>query len=228
MSKPRIVALVPMRHSSERVPGKNYRPIAGQPLYHYIIRTLLTCPEVDEVAIDTDSPLVLEDCAQVFPSVRLIKRPEELRGGMVPMNDILLYDVTLLKADYFLQTHSTNPLLKVETISRAIERFLHSRPLYDSLFGVTRLQTRLWWSDGSPVNHDPAVLQRTQDLGPVFEENSNLYLFDRKTLQQRKNRIGERPLLFEIPRNEAWDIDEEIDFIIAERLIELSLNGTVE
>jgi CMP-N-acetylneuraminic acid synthetase len=142
---------------------------------------------------------------------------------MVPMNEILLHDVALAPADYYLQTHSTNPLLKRETVSRAIETFLRSLPDFDSLFGVTALQTRLWWADGSAVNHDPAVLARTQDLPPVLEENSNIYLFDRATLERRKNRIGDRPLLFEIPRAEAWDIDEEIDFVIAELLMERSL-----
>lgn len=222
MSRPRIVALVPMRHSSERVPRKNYRMIAGRPLYAHILTTLLACPEVDEVVVDTDSPLVLHDCARLFPTVRLIERPEALRDGMVPMNDVLLHTTSLVEAGYFLQTHTTNPLLKPETISRAIATFFDARPKYDSLFGVTALQTRLWWGDGTAVNHDPAVLLRTQDLPPVYEENSNLYIFDRQTLVRRQNRIGERPLLFPIPRDEAWDIDEETDFLIAEQLLELA------
>lgn len=225
MTQPRIVAFVPMRHSSERVPGKNYRPIAGRPLYHHIVSTLLACPSISEVAIDTDSPHIIAECREMFPAVHLLERPEALRGGMVPMNDILLHDVSQLEADYYLQTHSTNPLLLPETISRAIDAFLASLPDHDSLFGVTALQTRLWWADGSAVNHDPNVLARTQDLPPVYEENSNLYIFDKATLVNRKNRIGERPLLFEVPREEAWDIDEEIDFLIAEYLLNLSVKA---
>ena len=89
---------------------------------------------------------------------------------------------------------------------------------FDSLFSVTRIQTRLWDSSGRAVNHDPAVLLRTQDLPPLYEENSCLYIFTRSTLESRHNRIGERPLMFEIDRLEAWDIDEESDFRIAELL----------
>ncbi len=129
---------------------------------------------------------------------------------------MLLHDVTQVEADYYLQTHSTNPLLRTETITRAIERFLDNYPAYDSLFGVTRLQTRLWDEVARPVNHNPAILLRTQDLSPIYEENSNLYIFTRDTLEERHNRIGERPLLFEIDRLEAWDIDEELDFPNAE------------
>ena len=220
MTSPRIVALVPMRHSSERVPGKNYRQIAGSPLYHHIVRSLLACPSIAEVVIDTDSPFVLEDCRRSFPEVRLLERPQHLRDGLIPMNEILLHDTSLVGADFYLQTHSTNPLLKTATIERAIQTFLAAWPERDSLFGVTPWQTRLWWGDGSAVNHNPAVLERTQDLPPVYEENSNLYIFNRETLAARRNRIGERPLLFSIERLEAWDIDEEEDFQIARMLLE--------
>ena len=136
------------------------------------------------------------------------------------MNDVLLNSVFQVEADLYLQTHSTNPLLRTETISRAIDLFLNS-PNRDSLFGVTRLQTRLYDAGGTAINHDPNVLLRTQDLPPVYEENSNLYIFTRDTLLERKNRIGKKPLLFEIDRDEAWDIDEEIDFIISEFLYNL-------
>lgn len=216
--KPRIVALVPMRHHSERVPGKNYRPFAGRPLYHHIISSLLACSLIDEVVIDTDSPVIREDAAQHFPQVRLIERPEHLKAGTTPMNDVLLYDVTQVEADYYLQTHSTNPLLRTETITRAIRLFLDNYPMYDSLFSVTRVQTRLWDSLARAINHNPAILLRTQDLPPVYEENSCLYIFTRSTLEARHNRIGERPLMIEIDRLEAWDIDEELDFRIAEFL----------
>lgn len=214
----KLVALLPMRHQSERVPGKNYRSFAGQPLYHHILYSLLACPQISEVVINTDSPLIQDEVTARFPRVRLIPRPEHLLGGMVPMNEILLHDVTQVEADFYLQTHSTNPLLRPETIRRAIDQFLTNYPTHDSLFTVTRLQTRLWDQLGRAVNHNPAVLLRTQDLPPIYEENSNLYLFTRHALEQRRNRIGERPLLFEIDRQEAWDIDEETDFHIAELL----------
>ena len=65
----KIAAIVPMRHSSERVPGKNYRSFAGRPLYHHIISSLLACPQIGEVVIDTDSPTIIADAAQHFPQV---------------------------------------------------------------------------------------------------------------------------------------------------------------
>ena len=214
----RIAALVPMRHNSERVPGKNYRNFAGVPLYHRIVNSLLACPLIDEIVIDTDSPVIHEDAAQYFPRVKLLHRPEHLKAGTVPMNDVLLNDVNQVEADYYLQTHSTNPLLRPETINVAVKTFLDNYPLYDSLFGVTRLQTRLWDGLARAVNHNPAILLRTQDLPPIYEENSCIYIFTREILESKHNRIGNRPFLFEIERLEAIDIDEEPDFRIAELL----------
>lgn len=213
-----FAAIVPMRHFSERVPGKNYRSFAGAPLFHCVVQSLLACPEIDRVIIDTDSPVVRESSHRTFPDVTVLERPEHLRDDMTPMNEVLLHTTSQVAADYYLQTHSTNPLLTPGTISRAIRLFLESRDEHDSLFSVTRLQTRLWGEDGKPLNHDPARLVRTQDLPPVYEENSCLYLFSRESLLNGKNRIGVRPLMFEMDPIEAWDIDVETDFRIAEHL----------
>jgi CMP-N-acetylneuraminic acid synthetase len=214
-----LAALVPMRHHSQRVPGKNYRLLAGKPLFHHIIETLLAVPEIAEILVDTDSGPVIDGLRQYFPQVTIINRPEELRADHVPMNDILIHDTAQVQADFYLQTHSTNPLLKPQTIARAIQSLLTNYPSYDSLFSVTRLQTRLYFQDGRAINHDPTVLIQTQDLSPVYEENSCLYIFTRENLLKRHHRIGEKPLMFEMDAAEAWDIDEELDFTITDFLL---------
>lgn len=218
---PKIVALVPMRHHSQRVPGKNYRPMAGKPLFKYILDELQSVPEVDEILVDTDSPVILETLLQDYPKIRGINRPEHLRADTIPMNEILAYDSSLVEADFYLQTHSTNPLLRAATIAKAIRQFSASYPVYDSLFGVTRRQVRLWDQLGRPINHNPMILLQTQDLPPVYEENSCIYMFTRQNLMTRRNRLGERPMMFEIDPLEAWDVDDEVDFKLAEQLLML-------
>ncbi|MBI3166635.1 MAG: acylneuraminate cytidylyltransferase family protein [Chloroflexi bacterium] len=215
----KLAALVPMRHHSQRVPGKNYRALAGKPLFHHIIDTLLAVPEIEAILVDTDSEPVMDGIRRVFPTVNLIQRPEHLRPDDIPMNEILLHDTAQVQADFYLQTHSTNPLLKPETVSRAIQLLVTNYPRHDSLFSVTRLQTRLYFQDGRPINHNPLELIQTQDLPPVYEENSCLYIFTRENLQRKRHRIGDSPLLFEIDPGEAWDIDEEFDFEIADFLM---------
>ncbi len=207
-----IAALVPMRHQSIRVPEKNYRMLAGKPLYSYIIHTLLDCPEIGQVVVDTDSPVVKAGLLENFPQVKIIDRPDHLCADTIPMNEILLHDCRLVQADLYLQTHSTNPLLKTATVSGAIQTLLARLDQNDSLFTVTRLQTRLWNASGQPLNHDPGELIRTQDLPPVFEENSCIYLFNGNILAERHNRLGYKPLMYEINADEAWDIDEDVGF----------------
>ena len=216
---PRVVALVPMRDRSERVPGKNYRDLAGKPLFHYILNSLKSCPEISDIVVDTDSDAIKKGVAKEFPQVLILDRPQELRRGEIPMNTILLHDTELIPADFYLQTHSTNPLLRSQTLSVALAAFFVAYPERDSLFGVTELHTRLYDANGRAINHDPHELLRTQDLPPIYEENSCLYIFTRDNLKKHSHRIGQSPLMFPVPRDEALDIDEELDFQIADFLM---------
>jgi CMP-N-acetylneuraminic acid synthetase len=215
----KVVALIPMRHHSQRVPGKNYRLLAGKPLYQHIVETLLACPEISQVVVDTDSAPILDGLRENFPQVLALERPEHLRADQVSMNEILAYDTSQVEADLYLQTHSTNPLLHSATVSHAIQGLLADYPAYDSLFSVTRIQVRLWDQLGRAINHNPAILLQTQDLPPVYEENSCIYIFSRENLLRRRNRLGDRPMMFPIEAAEAWDIDEELDFAIADFLM---------
>ncbi|MBI3216033.1 MAG: acylneuraminate cytidylyltransferase family protein [Mycobacterium sp.] len=216
----RTVAIVPMRHNSERVPGKNYRALAGIPLYHHVVRTLSAVPEIDLIVIDTDSEFIHEDCAENFPHVRVLRRPEHLRDGAIAMNDVLLNTLSQVDADIVLQTHSTNPFLRTATVSAALQQFAAPDREFDSMFSVTRLQARLWDADTQPVNHDPAVLLRTQDLAPLFIENSCFFIFTPELLRGRGNRIGARPFMVEMAPLEAVDIDTEEDFAMAAAIAE--------
>lgn len=216
----RTAAIVPMRHNSERVPGKNYRALAGIPLYHHIVRTLSAVPEVDAVVVDTDSDFIIDDCALHFPHVQVLRRPEHLRDGAIAMNDVLLNTLDQIDADIVVQTHSTNPFLKPNTLSAALKLFNEANGEFDSVFSVTRLQARLWDAETRPVNHDPSVLLRTQDLAPLFIENSCFFIFTPQLLQTRGTRIGESPLMFEMAPLEAVDIDTEDDFSLAVAIAE--------
>ena len=139
-----VTALVPMRHHSQRVPGKNFRPLDGHPLFEYILRTLIAVPEITNIMVDTDSVEIIAGIQSKFPSIRCVERPKELCADTISMNEILMYDTSLVESDFFFQTHSTNPLLQSKTISRAIQKLDELFPAYDSLFSVTRLQSRLW------------------------------------------------------------------------------------
>lgn len=211
--------LMPMKDHSARVPGKNLRAFCGKPLYRHLVERLLDSPYVAGVYIDTDSPGIVEDVRKTFPQkVNIIPRPKALCGDDAPFNDILKYDLSQIEGEGFLQVHSTSPLLTTDTINNAIERFVE-RGDHDSLFGVNKHQVRFYDREGKPVNHDPKdLLLRTQDLEPLFEEASNIYIFTREGFLKCGRRIGDRPLLFEVPKFECIDIDTEADFQLAEKM----------
>lgn len=211
----RLVALVPMKAHSERVPDKNVRNFNGRPLFHWILSSLNAAETVDEVVVDTDSSRIAREAADEFGATT-IDRPESLRGDEVSMNRIILHDVETVQADAYLQTHCTNPLLRTATIDDAFETFRESD--HDSLFSVTPHRTRLWTEDVEPVNHERDRLLPTQELDPVFEENSNLYFFTRDSVLERENRIGDDPGMYGMDAEEAVDIDYPRDFRYAEFL----------
>jgi len=216
-----ITALVPMKAHSERVPGKNLRPLGGRPLCLHILAVLQEVPAVARIVINTDSEEIARVCEDSF-AVTVHDRPEEIRGDFVSMNRIIADDLGRLREDeLFLQTHATNPLLSAGTLAAAIDTWLAARPDHDSLFSVTRHQARFYDSGARPVNHDPAELLRTQDLPPLYEENSCFYLFSRESFALAEQRIGSRPLLHEIDPLEAIDIDDERDWQLAEALLGL-------
>lgn len=219
MSQYRHVALLPMKAHSARVSGKNFRSFAGKPLFRWILDTLLSLDEVDLVVINTDAREILAGHGLVDSDrIRIRERKPELCGDFTSMNLVLADDIAAIRSETYLMTHTTNPLLGADTIRRALEAYQAAvgEGRADSLFAVNRYQTRFYRANGDPINHDPNNLIRTQDLEPWFEENSNLYVFSRSSFARTGARIGAQPLLFETPRAESADIDDQIGWDIAE------------
>lgn len=215
-----ITALLPMKGNSERVKNKNMRDFNGKPLYHAIVKTLLNVEYIDKIVINTDSEIIASDAIKNFgDKITIINRPENIIGDFVSMNDIIAYDLSQVEGQYFLQTHSTNPMLTANTLKNAIEFYFNNLDLYDSIFSVTKVQTRFYDTNSKPINHDLNNLIRTQDIPPFYEENSNFYIFSKESFKNSGNkRIGLKPKMFETNKLESIDIDEPEDFILAEIL----------
>lgn len=216
-----LVALLPMKAHSERVPGKNFRPLAGKPLFRWVLDTLLGLPEIERVVINTDARAILAQNGLVDSArVQIRDRRPEICGDHVSMNLVIADDLAAVPAATYLMTHTTNPLLGAGTLRSAIHAYRKGDAdgSADSLFTVKKVQTRFYRGDGSPVNHDPARLVRTQDLEPWYEENSSLYIFSGASFAASQARIGARPILFEMPKLESVDIDDPDDWAIAEAL----------
>jgi CMP-N-acetylneuraminic acid synthetase len=219
--KSRVVALLPMKANSERVKGKNFRLLAGKPLFQWILDALLANAEIDQVVINTDAKnILLENGLLESNRVVIRERKPELCGDLVSMNLILADDIAAVPADTYLMTHTTNPLISSDTIGQALDIYHEKSSSYDSLFSVNKVQTRFYRTDMSPVNHDPDDLIRTQDLEPWFEENSCIFIFNSESFAQTNARIGKSPQMFITPALESVDIDEPEDWEMASALAE--------
>lgn len=214
---------MPMKAISERVPGKNLKEFAGRPLYSVMLDLLLQSKYIEQVVINTDGEDLKNSILESYPEkVIVVDRIEEICGNYVSMNKIIEHDINAFEADIYVQTHSTNPLLKVESIDTAIEEMLEKLNENElaSVFSVTKVQKRFYTKDAKPLNHDPKMLV-TQHLEPMFEENSCFYVFTKKSFLDNDSRIGRYPYMIELDKIESTDIDDPEDFIIAEALYKL-------
>lgn len=208
-----------MKANSQRVKGKNFKPLHGKPLFRWILDSLLAIDEIDLVVINTDARHILAENGLTDSDRVLIRdRREDLIGDEVSMNLILSDDIANVPASTYLMTHTTNPMLSSATIQGALDAYRVGVKAgeADSLFTVNKIQTRFYRGDGSPVNHDPDNLIQTQDLEPWYEENSCLYIFTDQSFADTDARIGRAPIMQETPPLENVDIDTPADWAMAE------------
>lgn len=228
----RIAALLPMKANSSRVPGKNFREFCGKPLFRWVLDSLLKVDEIDSIIINTDARDILESNGLVASDRVIIRqRPVEICGDEVSMNKVIADDLKNVPADIYFMTHTTNPLLSSDTISKAIEEFknLDEAGEADSLFAVSKIQTRFYDKDCRAINHDPDNLIPTQDLEPWYEENSNFYVFTAGSFQKTNARIGARPAMHITPPKESIDIDTPEDWDMGVAVAQYFIdNGLVE
>ena len=220
----KIYAIIPIKHNSERVPGKNYKDFNGKPLFYWIIKTVLNCNYINKIIIDTDSPTIKKLVPMYFEKIDkiiLYNRPKHLHGGHIPTNDLFINVIEDLKldADYYFQTHTTNPMLKTTTINDAIGIFLKKKEEgYESMFSVKTHHTRFYDKNGNDMNHNRFKLIPTQELDPIYEENSCMYLFTKESLFKFKARIAKKAYMYKMNDIESTDIDWPDDFELAQNI----------
>jgi CMP-N-acetylneuraminic acid synthetase len=214
-------ALIPIKNHSARVPGKNFAILNGKPLFMWIIESLLEVSEISEILIDTDSKS--EELWQLNrnPKIKIQVRAPHLCGDEVDVNFLLKDLIQNNDGDDFIMTHVTNPFISALTINCVIESYHKSKLLgYDSLFTVDQIQGRLFDANLKPINHDIETLIKTQDLPPIYLENSCLYLFSRHSFNKTNRRIGLNPSIYVTPLLESIDIDTKEEWRLAQLVSE--------
>ena len=209
-----IVAIIPIKTNSERVPGKNFKLVNSKPLYRYMLEKAVVC-KFDKVYVDTDSVEIMEYCSK--HGIEVITRLPDLAKNSANGNDLLNYHAELIEADLYFQLFVTAPLLKVRSINACID-ILKNNKQYDSILTVEQIYSWFWF-DNKPVNYNPKVLPRSQDAQPIIQETTGLYGIRKEILHLGRCRIGDNPYFYVVDNNESIDLDNEGDFLKLESML---------
>ena len=215
----RIIAIIPARGGSKGIPRKNIKEFCGKPLIAHIIEAALKVKELDRIIVSTED----KEIAQVAKKygAEVLERPKELARDETPTFPVIRHAVTYLekeenyKPDVIVLLYSTSPLLKPERISEAVKMLINRN--LDSVLSVVEDKGHYWIEeDGKFERLYPKVLKNRQFTKPLFKENGAIYVCRRDILMQSETMIGGKVGLFEMQRGESIDIDEPLDFEIAE------------
>lgn len=217
----KVVAYVPMKLNNERLPNKNTKLFDnGRPLLSYIFDTLCQIKDLDSVYAYCSSDSVK---AYLPEQVRYLTRSASLDRAETKINEVMLGFAEEVDADVYVLAHATAPFVSVKSIEEGISKIVNEG--YDSALTVVKLQEFLW-KDAQPFNYNPAMVPRTQDLEPMYAETTGLYIYTRDLIVNKNRRIGVRPYLIPVSKIEAVDVNESIDFEIANAIAK-TMNSTV-
>ena len=212
-------AIIPVRAGSKRVPNKNIRSFADTNLLALKIRQLLSVEMLSAIYVSSDSDEMLS-LADSIGCIAL-KRPDEYSNDTVPMSEVYAYLASEVGEDVVVFTHVTNPLCRADAYSAAINTYGTRAPEYDSLTTVSDVKDFLYW-DGKTVNFDPKNKPRSQDLPDIVKLNHAISIAPKELMIREKNIFGANPYLMKLTDIQAFDIDTELDFEVAEFLFRRS------
>ncbi len=219
----KVVALVPIKLNSQRLPHKNILDLGGKPLCYHMTENLVNVNGIDEAYVYCSD----ESIKNYMPEkMKFLKRDSYLDGDLVKGQEIYESFINEVDADIYVLAHATAPFIKKETIQNALDKVLSGE--YDSALSVKRVQTFVWYK-GKTLNYDLENIPRTQDIEPIFYETSAFFIFKKEVFTKLgKRRIGNKPYFQEIDDIEAVDIDYPEDFKFTQAIMKSRNNSGEE
>ena len=210
----KVVALIPIKLNSQRLPHKNILDLSGKPLCTYMTENLLKVKKIDEVYVYCSD----EEIMDYMPKgVKFLKRDAYLDGDLVKGQEIYERFIKEVDADVYVLAHVTAPFIKSESISNALDKVLDED--YDSAMSVKKIKTFVWYK-GKTLNYSLEDIPRTQDIEPIYYETSAFFIFKKEVFTKLNHRrIGNKPYFQEIDDVEAIDIDYPEDFKFAQTIM---------
>lgn len=206
----KVAAFVPLKLENERLPGKNTKPFTGGvPLLQYVLRALVRVSGLSSIHVYCSDRSVKP---LLPPGVAFLPRSESLDQPTTRINEVMRAFAEDIEADVYVLAHATAPFMSKESVEHCVSAVVSGD--FDSALTVSRHSDFVWFR-GGPLNYDTANIPRTQDLEPVLIETTGLYVYPRYLITEENRRVGHRPFLLEVSKVEAIDVNDAIDFEIA-------------
>ena len=208
-----IKALIAARSGSLRVPNKNIRQFADTTLLENKIEQLFRIKELEGVVVNSNDESILEIAKK--HGCEIVKRNQSYATNTVCMSDVYVNIAENFDADIMLYANCTNPLLKDSTIINAIRTYYNVCSDFDSLNSAHLIKEFLF-KDNLPINYILNKQPRSQDLPDIYALNFAINIIPKNAIIKQHNIVGKNPYIFKIDEMEAIDIDNQIDFDLAE------------
>jgi len=221
-----IVAVIPARGGSTRIPHKNLALLGGEPLVVHTIRAALAVPALDRVVVSTDDDAIV--AVAVAAGAEVVRRPAELCTSTAPTEPVLQHAVQELEqregraVTLLVLLQPTSPLRGGDRIEQAIAMMREQGA--DSVVSV--VEDRHYWFLGTVdeggafrPGYDPGARPRTQDIPPRYSENGAVYVMTRAQIMDRGCRMGGKLLALVMGGDESVDVDEPADLAVCEALL---------
>ena len=221
-----FLAIIPARGGSKRLPRKNILDLCGKPLISWSIEAALKSKYISKVVVSSDDEEILNISSQF--GAETIKRPDYLSSDTATTFDAIKHTIDNFKNyDYIVLLQPTSPLRNEKHIDEAIE--LLEEKQADAIVSVCEMDHSPLWSntlpkDGNMKNflRDEVLNKRSQDLEKYYRVNGAVYICKTdKLLENKSFFLKDNIFAYIMDRKSSIDIDEEIDFLFAQRVIEL-------
>ena len=215
--KSKIVAIIPIRKNSQRVKNKNFKKFyKNKSLLEIKINQLKKIREIDQIVISSDSKKA-EKIAKKF-KVSFHKRKKFFASSKCSGSDFFHNLATSINGEYLMYCPCTSPIIKVSTYKKFIKKFYNSKNKFDSLNSVSSLNTFMWKGNKS-LNYNSLKAPNSQNLPKnYYELTFGLNIISRDKMIKLRNIVGNKPKFMILDKAESTDIDDELDFFLAQAL----------
>lgn len=221
------VAIIPARAGSKRLPGKNIKLLAGKPLIVWTIEAAITSNLFDVILVTTDSEEIANIARAAGASVPFL-RPSELSTDTSSTNEVISHAVDWIEQN--VGTVSCVTLLQPTSPLRTADDIAQAMNMYDTkqasaIVSVCQTEHPIQFCNTLPIDLSMAGFIKTQDnkrsqeLEPSWRLNGAIYIFDRKYVSNLTNLYEQNTFAYIMKRESSIDIDQELDFILAEIIL---------